>query len=1023
MALQKQTVTLNFAQGVDTKTDPNQLPFGKFEALDNSVFDTLNRLTKRNGFPQLTSLPDRTSTYVTTFNGNLTAIGNNLRALSEGANRWVTTGPITPVTLSTLPLIHNNNSHPYADIAISTNGLICTAFTESVIVGSTSTPTYKFAVADTTTGQNILPPQNIISKDGSAVQAPRAFFLGNYFIVAFATSSASSFRLQYISINSANPQVISSATDISTSYTPSSQGSFDGVVANNSLYLSWNGASNSGIKSTVLDQNLNLASEVVIASTAATIVSVTSDNTGSTPVIWTAGYVNGTNSGVIVATNSVAGSASSLATLFSAQQFINSASPLVVNVALSARMQQARIYYEHRNHYTFGSGTASNFIQSRIVTQTGSVGTDTQVARSVGLASKPFSIGSGTFLLSSYQSQFQSTYFLISSTGTVISKLAYSNGGGYATTGLPSVFANGVYAYVPYIVKDLIQSVNKDTNVSSSTQIAGIYAQTGINLAKFNFTSQNLVTAETGNNLHLNGGMLWAYDGYVPVEHGFHLYPDSVFVQNGGSPGNVAVGNYFYRVTYEWSDNQGNLFRSAPSIPQSYTVSTTQNSISVQAPTLRLTYKTANPIKVVFYRWSQNQQVYYQASSIFSPVNNVITNDSVEFLDTNADSAILGNNVLYTEGGVVENIEPNAPKSLTLFDGRLWAIDSENPNTLTFSKQVLQSTPVEMSDLFTVFISPNAAAQGPTGPIECIAPMDDKLIIFKKNAIYYINGIGPDNTGANSQYSEPIFITGTVGCSNQNSIVLTPIGLMFQSDKGIWLLGRGLDTQYIGQDVDGFNSYTVLSSLTIPGTNQVRFTLNNGITLLYDYLVNQWGTFSGIPGISSTLYENKHTFINQYGEVYQESPGTYLDGSRPVLMSYRTGWINLAGLQGYKRIYKCYLLGNYESPHRFTFGIAYNYEPSVTQLVTVVPDNFSGNWGSGTSWGSIFAWGGSSNKEQWQINFENQQCQSFQLSFREYFDSTKGEIAGAGLTVSGMTILAGVKKSWPTNIAIKNQTG
>ena len=99
---------------------------------------------------------------------------------------------------------------------------------------------------------------------------------------------------------------------------------------------------------------------------------------------------------------------------------------------------------------------------------------------------------------------------------------------------------------------------------------------------------------------------------------------------------------------------------------------------------------------------------------------------------------------------------------------------------------------------------------------------------------------------------------------------------MFQSDKGIWLLGRDLSTSYIGAPVQSLTlNATVLSALNIPATNQVRFTLDSGITLMYDYYYSQWGTFTGVPGISSTLYQSLHTYINSFGQVFQETPGLY----------------------------------------------------------------------------------------------------------------------------------------------------
>ncbi len=475
------------------------------------------------------------------------------------------------------------------------------------------------------------------------------------------------------------------------------------------------------------------------------------------------------------------------------------------------------------------------------------------------------------------------------------------------------------------------------------------------------------------------------YDGYTPVEHMFHVWPDSVEVAGISTVGHMTAQEYFWQWTYEWADNQGNVFRSAPSIPVSFTIltppatfvgnrtsgspiisaiSSTANlqagqaisgtgipantyilsvdsssqitmsanassgsttsttitpviltSVTCNVPMLRLTYKIANPVKLVGYRWSTAQQEYFQTTSITLPQLNDPTTDSLAYVDTLADSSILGNNLIYTTGGVLENIAMPAVNALTLFDTRLWAIDAEDQNLLWTSKQVIENVPIETSDLLTTYVSPSTSAQGNTGPMKCISPMDDKLIIFKRDAIYYLNGTGPDNTGANSQYSQPTFVTSTVGCSNQNSIVMTPNGLMFQSDKGIWLLGRDLGTSYIGAPVEDFNQFEVQSALNVPGTNQVRFTLSNDVTLMYDYYFNQWGTFHGIPAISSIIYQNLHTFMNSSGQIYQETPGLYLDGSSPVLMSFVTGWINPAGLQGYQRAYRAYLLGEYQTPH------------------------------------------------------------------------------------------------------------
>ena len=360
---------------------------------------------------------------------------------------------------------------------------------------------------------------------------------------------------------------------------------------------------------------------------------------------------------------------------------------------------------------------------------------------------------------------------------------------------------------------------------------------------------------------------------------------------------------------------------------------------------------------------------------------------------------------------------------MSLFDTRFWMVDAEDPNLLWYSKQVIENVPVEMSDLLTFYVAPTTGAQGSTGPITALAPMDDKLIIFKQDALYYINGSGPDNTGSNSQYSpSAVFISGAVGCTNAPSIVLTPSGLMFQSDKGIWLLGRDLSTQYIGAPVEAFNSYDVTSANVIPATNQVRFGLNTNVMLMYDYYYQQWGTFSAPSASSSTLYEGLHTLLSTTGLVYQETPGQYLDGSTPVTLNFQTSWIQLTGLQGFQRAYEVYILGTYITPHKLNVQVAYDYNNSPTQNDLIQPDNYAGNWGSQAAWGTGGNWGGPGNLEQWRVFFQQERCQAISLIVNEAYDPSFGVPAGEGITLSGMNFIIGVNKAWPM-LAPSQQVG
>jgi hypothetical protein len=1013
--LQKQPIAINFAQGLDTKTDPWQVAIGKYLALDNSVFTKGGQLQKRNGYASLPALPNTSFSYLTTLNDNLTALGPFITAYSAGSKTWVSKGAITPLNLSTLPLIRNNLNQTQADSAVAPNGIVCTVYAES----NGSSTTYKYAIADSTTGQNLVNPTAIPVSSGTVTGAGRVFLLGNYFVIAFTNTISATAHLQYIAIPIYAPATTPTANaDLAGAYATSNSMNWDAQVYNNNLYVAF-ATSAPAVKIGALSlaqaaAGSALSTTVSFAPAATpTALSLCMDTSSMTnPIIYVSYY---STSGTAGYTLSVYANPT-LATNFTAKQIISTGT--VLNLTSAAQNGVCTVFAEYSNFYPYNGGTIpTRYVGGITVSSAGTVGTLYTVVRSVGLGSKAFIVLGVIYFLGAFQSPYQPSYFLINgSTSTqaapiVVARLAYENGGGYVTLGLPNVTVTGTVAQLPYLNKDLVQALSNSNSVGTAT-VGGVYSQTGVNLASFNFTQSGLDSAEIGNTLQFGGGFLWTYDGYLPTENNFFLWPEPVFATTVTTGGSLAADTYYYQAVYEWADNQGNIYRSAGSIPCSIATTGSTSLNNVYYPTLRLTYKVSNPVKITLYRWSSGQPIWYQVTSITSPTLNDTTIDYNYFVDTQSNAAISGNPILYTTGGVIEDTSAPATNLITLFDDRLWMVDAEDTNLLWFSKQVIEATPVEMSDLLTLYVAPTQGAQGSTGPITAIAPMDDKLIIFKANALYYVNGTGPDNTGSQNQYSQPIFITATVGCANQQSIVFMPSGLMFQSDKGIWLLGRDLSTKYIGAAVEKYNASTVQSAVNVPTTNQVRFTLSTGQTLMYDYYYEQWGTFSGVTATSSTVFQGLHTFINSFGQVYQESPGVYLDGSEPVNMSFTTSWLNLAGLQGYQRAYFFYLLGSYITPHKLQLGIAYDYNPNVVQVSTISPSNYSSPFGSGTSqdpFGQGTPFGGSGTVEQWRVFLAQQRCQSLQITLTESYDASNGVPAGAGLTLSGINLIAAFK--------------
>lgn len=1000
MPLQKQTVKINFSQGLDTKTDPLQVAVGKMLSLENTVFDTGGLLKKRNGFSSLLSLTNTSSTTLATYNGNLIAAGNRINVYSSDNNKWLDRGAYQPVNLSVVPAVRTSTSQTTVDVAVSSNGIACAGYLDS------STNSY-YQVFDSNTGQIIVP----VTQLESTATGVRTFALGNYLVVTYLATITGTPHLRFIAIQASDPTVVTAAADLSDQVSSLSAG-YDGYVAGENLYLAWAGSAGGGeIRISYLDSTLLQHSTKTIAGFTATRMSVTADMFSGTPVVYVTYYDSGTtNARTAVYDSTLNVVTASVASITGV---------VITGITSSAYNGTLTIFYQVSNTYSF-SGTRSDFIRSVTVTSAGTVGTPATIIRSVGLASKSFYFTTNGlhYMLVAYSGALQPTYFLIDSSGNIISKLAYQNGSGYPSSQiLPGINLDESTAQIGYLLKDLIAPVNAAQGVASP---ANLYNQTGINLASFEITSQEINSSEIASNLHLSGGFVWMYDGVKPVEHGFHLYPEDVGVTTSGVGGSITAQQYYYYCVYSWTDAQGNIHRSAPSIPYGIVTVGATSTNTVKVPTLRLTYKVSpSSVKIEIYRWSTAQQIPYLITSLSSPTLNDPSVDSITYTDTAADSSISGNLILYTTGGIVENIAAPASSLMALYKSRIILVQAEDPNTLWYSKQVVQSVPVEFSDLFTIYVSPTTGSQESTGTTTAISSMDDKIILFKSNngagtGIYYVTGNGPSNTGLNNDFSDPVFITATVGCNNQKSVVVTPIGIMFQDPKkGIWLLGRDLSTRYIGSEVEFYNDDMVLSAVSVPGTNQIRFSLESGTTLVYDYFYNQWGTFTNLPAISSVIYAGLHTYLDDSGQVLQEADGVYTDNGNPVLMSFTTGWIGLAGLQGFQRAYFLYLLGQYSSPHKLSVSIAYDYSSSASQTSIISPTNFNEEYGGDTLYGSGSPYGGNATTEQWRVFLQNQKCQAIKITVDESYDPTFSTNPGAGLTLSGVNMVIGAKSGYP----------
>lgn len=483
----------------------------------------------------------------------------------------------------------------------------------------------------------------------------------------------------------------------------------------------------------------------------------------------------------------------------------------------------------------------------------------------------------------------------------------------------------------------------------------------------------------------------------------------------------LAAGTYYYGVIYEWVDGQGQVHRSAPAFTNVTSLSNGQ-LFTIHYPNLRLTAKdgiTRADVKVVLYRGltSGDSEVLYRLKD----QDNDPTAASGTMTDTGGflvpTDVLAVQEVLYTTGGVIENIVAPSSACITGYRNRLFLGGLEDGNTLAYSKYAVPGEGVAFSDIFTLRCDPRG------GPIKALFPLDDKLVVFKKDAIFTLVGDGPLDTGAQNDYSEPQLVSSDLGCAYPRSIALIPNGLIFKSDKGIYLLDRNLGTSYIGAGIERFNSSTITSAVVMEDHNEVRFTTSDDICLVFNYFFGQWSWFENYGYASAVGGSSGYYLLTDEGVIRKEVEGVYNDSGATYAMQIETGWISLAGVQGYQRLYQIMGLGDFYSDHYTKIKTAYDFEAAYTETIyfNVANGLILSYYGDDPAYGSSSPYGGTgSSVYQWSLQPRRQKCQSIKLLISDV--DTKTEAGGASFSFVSLNLIAGVKPNGP-KLGFRKQIG
>lgn len=967
MALGKSKVSIPLAEGIDTKVDPNQRPIGTLERLENAVFDEPGRLKKRSGYSKLeTTLLSGSDISdiqrITRFSSELCAFDKTtLYSYSDSVNRWASKGTVSNIFPTSKSIVRNTYEQSNVD-SLHVSGLDIYAWEDG-------RGGIRVSIIDRSTGNSVVVDEEITS---SGIK-PRVQSIFNdiYFLYVDGTS------IKYRKVSTAKPSTIAAEVTAINGDVNVTNKIYDATSIDEKIFLCWN-STGATLKIATISEDETVSAAQEEAGESPTVAIGLSSDSSSRLLI---SYYDGSDVKVIVRSYSLT---ANLVAATSIETIAN-----IKNVTISQETYgNYRVLYEQS-----AAASYNHLIKSNTIDLAASVGTPTTFIKSCGLASKILLFESVLYVAVIHESALQSTMFILNGDGEVVSKISPGLSGGLVDEGNLTKMSSISSTMF------LLASQIKGRTVSEDNTL---FSLLGVNSTALDFNSEiKYDNAKQGDNLHIAGGMIEAYDGKEVVEHGFHLFPENV--TSGGTAttgGSISDGTYQYSAVYTWTDNRGQQHQSAPSIPLSVTLSggTGTQTQTITIPTLRITEKSN--VVVDLYRTEDSGTVFYKTTSVSSPNFNDKTADTIDIVDTLADSSLLSNEVLYTTGGVLDNIAAPSASIIEAFGGRIFLAGLEDSNKLQYSKIRTEGKPIEFNDTLTI----NVSSTG--GDITGLATMDEKLVIFKEDAIFYLAGDGPNNLGEQDTFISPELISTDVGCVSQNSVVLMPEGLMFKSKKGIYLLSRSLGVQYIGSPIEDFNDLTVTAATTLEDKNIVVF-ITNAEALVYNYFVKKWTLYTNHRGRSAVSLNGSYHYVRSSGEIYRESED-YTDNGSHIKLKLETSWISFAGIQAYQRVYRMLILGDYKSAHKLRIKVAYNFLDAFIQEKLIDTSDFTedSTYGGDSPYGTGSPYGGSGNQYQARVNMEKQKCQSVKVVIEDSQDSDFGE----GLQISNLLFVVGVKR-------------
>ena len=516
------------------------------------------------------------------------------------------------------------------------------------------------------------------------------------------------------------------------------------------------------------------------------------------------------------------------------------------------------------------------------------------------------------------------------------------------------------------------------------------------------------------NNLIIPGPIAKCYDGLTCSDYQFqHAIYNNSATEDGA--GNLEAGVRQWFMVLKYTDNNGNVHYSAPSNIVSLTVGASKKvDLAFESLLSGSLYRSSNGAfySVEIYRTTAGGSTFYKLAEL-DFFNGLSQSTDANTYEDNISDTTLDDNDLYPNQEILDDDFASPCTTLFNYKNRLLMTPSDQPDRVKFSKEKVEGQASMFSEFLFVYNEETGFNEENRSQASCV--LDDKIVVFKNSSIQITGGEPPNNAGEGGGLVLPQTIDNEVGCINPASVVQTANGVMFQSERGIYLLSRGLQVVPIGEPISD-KTLTIRTSFKSKADDLVFFqTSNNGIAV-YDTKANKWSLFTNYDANASTFVNGKIMHSPSGTTLFIQNTG-YSDNGSFIVQKYTTPWIKLSSLQGFFRFKRLMFLGKWKSAHDLKFSFAYDYEEYNWNTDTFSPTNTSDyNRASAPTQAQLYA-GANTGVYQVRMTPLRQKCEAVKITVESVDTGTDGE----SFQPTGLSFLVDVKRG--QNKLINNKQG